>query len=650
MKTRLFTALALMCATATFAADFNLKVNLGDSIRPVTHVASGSLYGLTETLPADISAHVAPLKPNAFLNPAVAGSGRQQPIGDAFKVAERVKNTGAKVHIRLADILPGWPYGWKGWSHWESEVTAIVNKRKSSGLDNFDGYEIWNEPYGTWKDANGRYHEDLWKPTYDLLRRLDPGCRIIGPSFAFYSQSRMENFVKFCAQNNCMPDVISWHQWGSGGFVAALEHYRSMEKKYNVSPRKISINEYCAGSDANTQKYEGCPGYSVPFIAKFERHGVESAMISWWFTNLPGRLGSLLTSQNQKGGGWHLYKWYGDMDGYMAAVTPPNDKSDGLDGFAAVNKKMREASVVLGGSSVGSVDVTINLPEWMGSEVDVTTEVVTWENKDKAVAGPQTLATDAYTVNNGKIVVPVNVTSGLYAYRIYITPGESTPKSPFLGKALSIPGTIEAEHFDIGSDGISYHDRDRQNRGEGFRLETGVDVYALKDKSDEYAVGYAQKEEWLEYTVDIEKEAYYDITAVLSTGGESSGIQLLLDGEEITGMLQTAPNDNDYESYLETSARSLNKLPQGEHILRMNIVGDWINIDKFIFTEYDPTVAVLVDADEEQTFEIYDVNGRKCGEIVSNASSLSKNMKEKGISKGAYVLKSSKMVTKVMVE
>ena len=72
MKTRLFTLLAFACSTLSYAADFNLKVDLGDSIRPVTHVASGSLYGLTESLPADIAAHVAPLKPNAFLNPALS--------------------------------------------------------------------------------------------------------------------------------------------------------------------------------------------------------------------------------------------------------------------------------------------------------------------------------------------------------------------------------------------------------------------------------------------------------------------------------------------------------------------------------------------------------------------------------------------------
>ena len=335
----------------------------------------------------------------------------------------------------------------------------------------------------------------------------------------------------------------------------------------------------------------------------------------------------------------------------MASVTPPNDKSEGLDGFAAVNKKMREASIILGGNNTGSVDVIIDgLPDWMGSEVEVITEVVTWENKDKAVAGPQTLATEIYTINNGQIIVPVNVTSNLYAYRLYITPNEVIPRSPFLSSgAISIPGTIEAEYFDNGSEGIAYHDKDRQNRGEGYRLETGVDVYALKDKENEYAVGYAQKDEWLDYSVNIEKEGFYNITAILSSGGEQSGIQLLLDDENITDTLKTAPNNEDWESYLETETSTLTKLPQGEHTLRMNIVGDWINIDKLVFTESDPTALQLLDADKNEMFEIYDSLGRKSGEIFSNQINLSSKLKEKGIVSGVYILKSASKVLKVIV-
>lgn len=651
MKTKLFTAIALACGMTSLGADFNLKVNLSDSIRQVTHCASGSLYGVTEDYPVDIQSMINPLKCRMFCQPGAGGHGNQHPYGDAMKVAERLKGTDAQVQITLPDILPYWPYKWPGLDSWLKQVEECVNRKKNSGLTNFHSYVIWNEPYGTWNDSNGDFHSTVWKPTYDLLRKLDPDMPIVGPAIAYYSQERMEKFLKFCIENNCMPDIICWHQWGSGGLPGAVENIKMLEQKYKLPDFPICINEYCAGSNAELQKYEGCPGYSVPFIAKFERYKIESASISWWFTQYPGRLGSLLTPNNEKGGGWHLYKWYGDMEGYMASVTPPNDKSEGLDGFAAVNKKMREASIILGGNNTGSVDVIIDgLPDWMGSEVEVITEVVTWENKDKAVAGPQTLATEIYTINNGQIIVPVNVTSNLYAYRLYITPNEVIPRSPFLSSgAISIPGTIEAEYFDNGSEGIAYHDKDRQNRGEGYRLETGVDVYALKDKENEYAVGYAQKDEWLDYSVNIEKEGFYNITAILSSGGEQSGIQLLLDGENITDTLKTAPNNEDWESYLETETSTLTKLPQGEHTLRMNIVGDWINIDKLVFTESAPTALQLLDADKNEMFEIYDSLGRKSGEIFTNQINLSSKLKEKGIVSGVYILKSASKVLKVIV-
>lgn len=651
MKSRLFTTIALVCGMTSFAADFTLKVNLSDSIRQVTHCASGALYGVTEQYPVDINAMIGPLKCRMFCQPGAGGQGNQHPYGDAIKVAERLKGTDAQVQITLPDILPNWPYKWPGLNSWLSQVEECVRRKKASGLDNYHSYVIWNEPDGTWNNSNGDFYSTVWKPTYAKLREMDPDMPLVGPAISYYSEERMDKFLKFCTENNCVPDIICWHQWGSSGIPGAVENIKKLEKKYNLPDLPICVNEYCAGSNAELQKFEGCPGYSVPFIAKFERYKIESATISWWFTQYPGRLGSILTPGNEKGGGWHLYKWYGDMEGYMASVTPPNDKSEGLDGFAAVNKKMREASIVLGGNNTGSVDVTIDgIPEWMGSEVEVTTEVVTWENKDKAVAGPQTLATDIYTVNNGKIVVPVNVTSKLYAYRLYIVPGEVVPRSPFLDKPLSIPGTIEAEYFDNGSVGVAYYDKDKQNRGEGYRLETGVDVYTIKDKPNEYAVGYAQNEEWLDYTVNVEKEAFYDITATLSSGGEQSGIQLQLDGENITEMLQTAPNDNDWESYLETKTRTLTKLPQGEHTLRMSVVGDWINIDKFVFVEYDPTVVDLIDANEPQTFEIYDSTGRKYGEITSSQVDISKKLKEKGFASGTYILKSSRGVIKVIVD
>ena len=133
-------SMVLMAAALADAA-VNLGVSLGDSIKPVTHVATGSLYGLTETLPSNIEKDVAPLKPNVFLSPARSGSGRQQGIGGAFLVAPRVESIGAKIQIRLADVLPGWPYKFQNMDHWKNEVKSVINDKLKSNNKNFDGYE-----------------------------------------------------------------------------------------------------------------------------------------------------------------------------------------------------------------------------------------------------------------------------------------------------------------------------------------------------------------------------------------------------------------------------------------------------------------------------------------------------------------------------
>lgn len=126
------------------AAQFALSVNLGDSLRPVTHVASGSLYGLTESLPSDYANLVAPLNPNVFTQPALSGNGHQQGVAAAaIPVSAKLAATTGKVMIRLADILPGWPYTWPGQASWLSSVTSVINSKKASGRNNYYGYEIY---------------------------------------------------------------------------------------------------------------------------------------------------------------------------------------------------------------------------------------------------------------------------------------------------------------------------------------------------------------------------------------------------------------------------------------------------------------------------------------------------------------------------
>lgn len=633
-------AFSLFGLAAFAGAATSLSVSLGDSIRPVTHVATGSLYGLTEKYPTDIDKDVAPLKPNVFLAPARSGSGRQQGIGGAFLVSPRIENTTGKVQIRLADILPGWPYAFKDMNSWLSEVASVVNDKKAAKVQNFDGYEIWNEPDGTWKSTSIDFNSGLWKQTYDFLRKNDPNAKIIGPSYSWYNGNRMEEFVKYCSANNCMPDVISWHQWGSEGFVGALEHYRNLEKKYNVTPRAISINEY----SSDTHTLEGCPGVSVPFISKFERHGVESAMISWWFTNLPGRLGSLLTANNERGGGWHLYKWYGDMSGYMAKVTPPNDKSDGVDGFAAVDSKKKFASIVVGGNTLGDVNVKIEkIPAFLGNKVNVDVEFVTWEDKDKAVPSTTMESTKEYEVVNGSITVPVNIKNVYYAYRVYITP--SIPQAPFGEKAVTLPGKIEFENFDVGGEGKAYHDTDVENKGNNYRDE-GVDIV---EAPEGLALGYTIAGEWMEYTINVAETSKYYVSANVSTAMDQAGFLMFVDDKPILDSINIDKIDESFDVYKVVELGEV-ELEKGEHVLKVQVTKSYINLDWLNFrTEKEEASGPEETAIGMQkrfdiardSYKVYSLQGKLLGNVEMNGKTPSNALMNSGYNAGVYILRST---------
>jgi hypothetical protein len=397
-----------------------LFVDLSDSLRPVTHSATGALYGVTEDIPSDIAGLVSPLRPYVYVQPALAGSGHQRPFGAAIPISARLALTTGQVMIRLADICPNWPYSWPGSSSWHSQVSSVINDKIASGRDNYYGYEIWNERHGTWNSSNGDWYTVLWKPTYDRIRSEDPGAKIIGPSDSYYGRSRIEEFLAFCIDNNCLPDIMCWHELGgSANITSHISNYRDLESSLGISELPISINEYCHP----THEYEGCPGTSAPFIAKFERNKVHSASISWWFTNLPGRLGSLLTASNEKGGGWWFYKWYGDMTGNMVSVKPPNDYSDGIDGFACLDEDSQYASICLGGDDTGTFEVVISgIPSSFGDTIYAKVENVPWTSKDTPVSSSTIVSQTTYIVSNGTITVPVDITSPFYGYRVYISP------------------------------------------------------------------------------------------------------------------------------------------------------------------------------------------------------------------------------------
>ena len=396
-----------------------LTVDLSSTIRGVTHAASGSLYGVTETLPADVNGLIAPLHPYVFNNPA---ADEQQPVGDAIVVAGRVAPIGAKVSIRLADWFKGF-YTFTTMADWFDKIGQTVTRKLGSGLTNFYGYEIWNEPNGTWASTNPLPFNQFWMQTFVQLRMLDPSAKLIGPSIAAYDQSYLNSFLSFCKSNSCLPDIISWHELAGENLTADLQNYRALEKQLGIGPLPISINEYSGAADLTV---EGQPGASAPMIAKFERFQVDSACISYWDVAHPGRLGSLLATDTAKNGGWWFYSWYGAMTGNMVETTPPTPASpSALDGFANLDATAGYASVLLGGTNTGAVQVVVkgfHAAPFFGSSVHAVVEHTPFVNRTTPVTATTTLSAADYVIANDQISVPIAGANATDGYRVYLTP------------------------------------------------------------------------------------------------------------------------------------------------------------------------------------------------------------------------------------
>lgn len=168
---------------------------------------------------------------------------------------------------------------------------------------------------------------------------------------------------------------------------------------------------------------------------------------------------------------------------------------------------------------------------------------------------------------------------------IDVVEGVREAKEPFLA-VLEIPGTVEAEHFDKGGQGVSYNDSDPTNNGadgSGFRIDDGVDVAG---SDGNYAVGWTADGEWLEYTVNVQESGLYRVDFFVSALPSTGLLGLTLGGQSVlTAVAVESTGDwNTVASFSEDVT-----LEAGQNLLRLEIERSGFNIDKMVFERLVPT-------------------------------------------------------------
>jgi len=235
---------------------------------------------------------------------------------------------------------------------------------------------------------------------------------------------------------------------------------------------------------------------------------------------------------------------------------------------------------------------------------------------------------------------------------------------PIVDATLSGAGNfIDFENYDVGGAGKAYYDMDTENQGGEYR-EDRVDIVSKEDKCGSgYAVGYTQKGEWLEYTVNVAAEGPLPYELSYATGSESVGVQFFMDNEPITDTLKLE-GTGDWDTYTTFKGKTTKKLTKGEHIFKVQMTSDYVNLDWIAFGEVGsekdatearcPTASIKsrfavnaagVIAKTTSDFKVFDVMGNMLGKVRVNAGAtvaeLKVGLKNTGYRNGAYVVKST---------
>jgi hypothetical protein len=261
---------------------------------------------------------------------------------------------------------------------------------------------------------------------------------------------------------------------------------------------------------------------------------------------------------------------------------------------------------------------------------------------------------------------------------------EEVPPTPYKDVVAKLPGKIEIENYDVGKSGRAYYDKDGSNQGGEYRTEA-VDIVLVDDKdaSKGYAIGYTEEGEWLRYSINVSKAGEYDVRVNMATSSENAGVKLYIDGEAVTDDIIAEQGEN-WSTYTAVSAKTKN-ISEGDHVLKVEIVGNYVNVDWIEFSldgdsgenstdvkkdstktedkktgeegkkdgskESAAIAGVLYDVPVAQTYKVYSLQGKLVGTV--NATGIAEaqaKVRAMAPSKGVYLVRSRNgMVHRFMV-
>lgn len=165
----------------------------------------------------------------------------------------------------------------------------------------------------------------------------------------------------------------------------------------------------------------------------------------------------------------------------------------------------------------------------------------------------------------------------LLAFMAWVMASEGS--TPYGGTPVSIPGTIEAEDYDLGGQNDAYFDVDAANQGGAYRPSESVDLGASGEGG--FSVGWTASGEWMNYTVHVTQAGQYSVTSRVARGiGGSGSFRIEANGVDVTGTI-VVDDTGGWGNWVDVISTAA--LTNGEQVLTVVIEDPDINLNRIEF-------------------------------------------------------------------
>ncbi len=596
-----------------------LEVDASVSEGKVSSRASGFLYGIAQNGVPD-AAMVESIDISSVSQKVI--DGLQHPIGDVDEAAQMLDKCDY-ITVYLQDAFDTWYYCWQEIEELrksgnynpeefvrnrfyplvEESIIKLRNKEYAKKLvicpynetDNAVWFGTPSED-GTWMmfdDAAKNRFYNAWKETYELIHSLYPDAVIGGPGYCDYDSYEIRDFLEYCKYNNCLPDIMIYHELGEKSSLFWQDHiddYRYIEKKLGIDEMPIIITEY------GTMYECGAPADMLKYITCIEKSEAYANAAYWRLAN---NLCDTAADNNSPNSNWWLFRWYADMEGallkskiidilhsdFANVFKYGYDRFHykGFNGIASLTDDEDKIEVICGGCDYTSGISFKNLDKTnLGKKVNIKIESVYFEGLSGIVNSPITVCEYTADVIFGRLRVNIENPDPTAVYHITITEDEENKEDYFND---SLPVRYEFENGILSGRSYTYDS-----------------AYATTGQQNGMVGGLENDGDSVTITFNIPEDGYYDLKLIFGNSNDGTTPDDRKDSQALMtldGITETVSFPNTIKSEYTDKITLERYFEKGNHSLTLAHKNGTFVVDSMLVEAHSDIneITVLYDGD-----------------------------------------------------